>query len=254
MRDNRTTPRTLVVLLALSCSGLPLAGCSRSPGSTVGAAAGQRVAQGEAPPSPFHAVVTHVDDGDTFNVRAEGGRSYRVRLAGVDAPEVDQSFGTESRNRLRTLVFGQSIDVRPTGVDQYGRLLACPTVDGRNLCETLVDEGWVWHYRQHSNDARLAELERQARAARRGLWNDPAARPPWEHRAAQRQRGAAGGSGRAPGAASPAAAGPFHGNVRSRIYHAPGCESYDCASCTAVFSAREAAEAAGYRPHRECVR
>jgi hypothetical protein len=39
-----------------------------------------------------------------------------------------------------------------------GRLLACPIVDGKNLCETMVAEGWAWHYRQCSSDARLAAL------------------------------------------------------------------------------------------------
>ena len=226
-RGGRLTSALVYLTLALiSCQGV----------ST-------RQGAGQAPP-PFRAVVEHVDDGDTFSVRA-GTRTFRIRLSGVDAPEIGQQSGIESRNRLRALIFDRTIDVQPVGVDQYGRLLACPIVDGQNLCETMVAEGWAWHYRQYSSDARLAALERQAREARRGLWSGPDPRPPWERRAEERGRSGAG---------TAAVAGPFHGNVKSLVYHAAGCPDYNCASCTAVFATREAAEAAGYRPHRECVR
>jgi endonuclease YncB( thermonuclease family) len=201
----------------------------------------------------LRAVVEHVDDGDTFSVRA-GAQEYRVRLSGVDAPEIGQRFGQESRSRLRALIFDRTIDVRPVGVDQYGRVLACPIVDGRNVCDTMVAEGWAWQYRQYSHDARLAALEQQARTARRGLWADPNPMPPWEHRAEERARGSGGTAAGAGARDTAPVAGPFHGNVRSRVYHAPGCPDYNCANCTVVFATREAAEHAGYRPHRECVR
>ena len=158
-----------------------------------------QAARAERAPGPFRAVVDHVDDGDTLSVRA-GGEVFRIRLAGVDAPEFGQRFGLEARNRLRALVFDREVDVRATGVDRYGRLLACPVVDAQNVCETMVAEGWAWQYRQYSNDPRLAALEAQAREARRGLWSDPDARPPWERRAEERGRAAPGRSGaRRPG-------------------------------------------------------
>jgi hypothetical protein len=47
---------------------------------------------------------------------------------------------------------------------------------------------------------------------------------------------------------------PFHGNVRSKVYHAPGCANYNCPNCTAIFHTKEEAEKAGYRPDKACVR
>ena len=226
---------------ALLCLGLPSTSCARE--TDAGGDGARSPAQ---TPGPFRAVVVHVDDGDTLDVRA-GAQSFRLRLNGVDAPEIDQRFGIESRNRLRALIFDRTVDVRPVGVDRYGRLLACPTVDRQNVCETMVAEGWAWHYRQYSSDARLSALEKQAREARRGLWSEPDAMPPWELRAQERADDPARAGRGAP-------AGPFHGNVKSRVYHAPGCPDYDCASCSAVFATREAAESAGFRAHRECVR
>lgn len=41
------------------------------------------------------------------------------------------------------------------------------------------------------------------------------------------------------------AAGPYHGNVQSRIYHNSSCRYYFCKRCTAVFATAQAARAAG---------
>ena len=48
------------------------------------------------------------------------------------------------------------------------------------------------------------------------------------------------------------AAGPYHGNVQSRIYHNSSCRYYACKRCTAVFATEEAARAAGYRACKVC--
>ena len=48
------------------------------------------------------------------------------------------------------------------------------------------------------------------------------------------------------------AAGPYHGNLQSRIYHNSSCRYYFCKRCTAVFATAQAARAAGYRPCRVC--
>lgn len=235
--------------LVILCLAAALASCAQGSGEPRGAQAGSH--DSARVPSPFRAVVDRVDDGDTLTAVA-GRETFRIRLSGVDAPEFGQRFGIESRNRLRTLVLNRVVDVRPVGVDQYGRLLACPVVDTRDVCETMVADGWAWHYRQYSSSVRLAALEKEAREARRGLWIDPNAEPPWERRAEERE-GAAGAPGPGQRGTRPEPAGPFHGNVRSRVYHAAGCPEYDCPSCTAVFATRQEAEAAGYRSHRECA-
>ncbi len=44
----------------------------------------------------------------------------------------------------------------------------------------------------------------------------------------------------------------YHGNVQSKIFHAPGCRYYSCSACVAVFPSREKALAAGFRPCKVC--
>ncbi|MEO8596437.1 MAG: thermonuclease family protein [Candidatus Solibacter sp.] len=52
--------------------------------------------------------------------------------------------------------------------------------DGRNLNQELVSAGLAWWYMQYAKrDAVLPVLEREARAARRGLWIDASAAAPW---------------------------------------------------------------------------
>ncbi|RJX29240.1 MAG: hypothetical protein C4525_14795 [Desulfarculus sp.] len=51
---------------------------------------------------------------------------------------------------------------------------------------------------------------------------------------------------------APAAKIVYHGNVRSKKFHRPGCRYYNCRNCTAHFPSRERAIAAGYAPCKVC--
>lgn len=54
----------------------------------------------------------------------------------------------------------------------------------------MVEDDWAWNYVKYSKSQRLADLERQARAAKRGLWAGSSPVAPWVYRAekARRQR------------------------------------------------------------------
>jgi endonuclease YncB( thermonuclease family) len=209
------------------------------------------VASAQSPVS-FTGRVVGVLDGDSLLV-LDGRRQIDVRLHGVDAPEGSQAFGSVCRRTLSNLVFGKAVAVQVIDIDRYKRSVSRVTVDGRDAGLEMIRAGCAWHYRQYSDDAGYAAAEQDARRARRGLWQDATPVAPWTYRQPRSSR-ASPPSGRgllaAPGAE---ASGPFHGNVNSRVFHAPGCVNYDCKNCTAVFATREAAVAAGYRPHVECA-
>jgi hypothetical protein len=44
----------------------------------------------------------------------------------------------------------------------------------------------------------------------------------------------------------------YHGNIKSYIFHKPGCRYYDCKKCVSEFHSREEAIDAGYRPCKKC--
>lgn len=194
--------------------------------------------------------VSHVVDGDTLDVRV-GSSTYRVRLEGIDAPERDQAFGQQALLQLRTMTFDRQVTVIVRDIDRYQRLVARLLVEGHDASEEMVRAGLAWQFVRYSSDARLAALEKEARQAGRGLWAERSPIPPWQFRASP-AKPIVPAPKRNP---SPAAGGgPYHGNVKSRVYHHIGCADYNCPNCTAVFASRQAAEAAGYRPHTACVR
>ena len=135
--------------------------------------------------------VVSVHDGDTVRCLDEGNREHKIRLAGIDAPETGQPFGTVSRDHLRQLVLRREVVVHEQGKDKYGRTLARLEVDGQDVGEKMVAAGLAWHYVRFSDDEQLARAEREARAAGRGLWADREPVPPWDWRAGERERKAA---------------------------------------------------------------
>jgi micrococcal nuclease len=131
----------------------------------------------------FTGKVVAIADGDTLSVLRDG-KAVKIRLHGIDTPEKAQAFGTRARQFASDLVFGQTVTVRVRDVDRYGRLVGEVMLsDGRSLNHELVAAGLAWWYRQYAkDDASLAKLEAEAKAAKRGLWSDPHAVAPWTWR------------------------------------------------------------------------
>lgn len=159
--------------------------------SLVLAACATSAARAAEPPAAPPAVswrVVSVHDGDTVVCLDEHDAQHKVRLSGIDAPEIGQAFGTKSRDALRSRVLRKSVAVHRRGEDQYGRTLATLEIEGDDVAEWMVAGGMAWHYKRYSDDKALAAAERKARSARQGLWADRDPIPPWEWRASERDR------------------------------------------------------------------
>jgi endonuclease YncB( thermonuclease family) len=205
--------------------------------------------------------VTRVWDGDTVSVSVEG-RDIRVRLAGIDAPEHDQPFGSEARARMASLLDGASVRLEGEKTDRYGRLVAKVWVqapDCRQCSQTLdaglalLTEGLAWWYRQYRSEqseedqGRYEFAEKEARAKRAGLWSDPDPTPPWNWPRGDR--------------AASTASDPdcrIKGNIsdNGRIYHLPGQTYYDRTKISPSrgerwFCSEAEARAAGWRRARQ---
>lgn len=126
----------------------------------------------------FSGTVVRVVDGDTLDVLVSN-RPVRVRLAQIDAPERAQAYGTRARQALSAMAYRQAVTVADIGMDSYGRTLGTVIVGGANINAAMVNQGMAWAYRRYMTDRSLVRLEQQARAAHRGLWNDPAPIAPW---------------------------------------------------------------------------
>ena len=128
-----------------------------------------------------------IADGDTLTVLDPTNAQHKIRLAGIDAPEKGQAFGTQARNALAAKLLRQGVRVEVTDTDRYGREVGRVFCSGRFINAEMVREGFAWRYPQWDKTGEFATAEVDARRNRRGLWADRSPVPPWEFRRAKRR-------------------------------------------------------------------
>jgi endonuclease YncB( thermonuclease family) len=125
-------------------------------------------------------------DGDTLAIGAT-----KVRLQGIDAPEIDQvclnansarwTCGIDARDQLISHIAGRVISCVSSGSDVYLRTLGTCSLGGENLNEWMVQQGWALAYVQYSSA--YVRAEEVARTKQRGLWQGAFIAPwDWRHR------------------------------------------------------------------------
>ncbi|MEG0936010.1 MAG: thermonuclease family protein [Clostridia bacterium] len=138
-------------------------------------------------PSGTHAEIAYVFDGDTVEVNLADGRALRVRLLGINAPEVAhkqdgsaaEPYGDAARAALRKLLpVGKEVllEYDADRTDKYGRELCYIWLDGLSVNLYLIEQGCARSLFFRENTRRKAEFERAeaaARAAQVGLWATP---------------------------------------------------------------------------------
>lgn len=189
----------------------------------------------------------HVIDADTIDVG-----NIRVRLHGIDAPEIGQpcladgrewDCGSWARDETRKRFQGQHATCQEVDIDRYGRVVATCRVQGQDMGARLVGDGLAWAYRRYSDAYDLDE--KAAAVAQRGLWAF-AMQDPADYRTT-----------RIKGRDAPDPSCTIKGNISSngQIYHMPGGRGYDrtginLANGERWFCSRAEAEAAGWRAAR----
>ena len=85
----------------------------------------------------FDAEVIRVIDGDTIKVKDDNNRKFKIRLLGIDAPELKQIFGKESSRYLNKIINGKLVTIvsksnngKPYTLDFYKRILGKIYFDG----------------------------------------------------------------------------------------------------------------------------
>ena len=147
--------------------------------------------------------VIKVADGDTLTIIDRKGFKYRIRLAGIDAPEKGgQPYGKESTKGLIWLIHDKGITVEYSKRDRYGRIVGKVLVGpkGNTFCllvecvRTLdvgleqIKAGMAWHYKRYQNvqskeDRKsYSNAEQVAKKKQVGLWGDKNPTPPWKWR------------------------------------------------------------------------
>ncbi len=132
-----------------------------------------------------HCSVTRVYDGDTVTLNCQR-RSVKVRIWGIDAPEIGQApWGEQARKALADRI-GNTVELLPKETDRYGRTVGQLFDGNSDIGLSLVEDGYVRRYAQYNDSARYARAENQARQAGRGIWQASGAhQTPWEWRRQQ---------------------------------------------------------------------
>uniref|UniRef100_A0A0E0BMR8 TNase-like domain-containing protein n=1 Tax=Oryza glumipatula TaxID=40148 RepID=A0A0E0BMR8_9ORYZ len=113
-------------------------------------------------------------------------RKYRIRMRGIDAPELKMPYGKESRNALVKLIGGKSVKIYVYDLDQFGRYVGDIYCNNLFIQEQMLKNGHAWHFKTYDKRPEFARWEREARAANRGLWASGNPEKPWVWRRDQR--------------------------------------------------------------------
>jgi len=126
-----------------------------------------------------HVRVSRVHDGDTISI-VLNSRKEKVRLIGIDAPEIKQRpWGRKARKHLEKMLMASNrkviLEFDVERRDKYGRLLCYIfTPDRKMLNIQMVKDGYAVLLTIPPNIKYVDELrmaENEARQHRRGIWN-----------------------------------------------------------------------------------
>jgi endonuclease YncB( thermonuclease family) len=133
------------------------------------------------------ATVVRVVDGDTLVAETADGTKLRVRLLGIDAPEIErmdrrsglvskpgQRFGREAKAFLEKMVLGTTVKLEIHGTDRYRRLLVIVFAPPTFVNFELVRAGLAEYYKGQTPpfyQSVLYDAEQESRAQRRGMWS-----------------------------------------------------------------------------------
>ena len=132
--------------------------------------------------------VIAVSDGDTVKLLTADNQTYKIRLAGIDAPEKKQAFGSESKKALSNCAEGKAATIDGNKKDRYGRIVGKVIVAGVDCNLRQIQLGMAWHYKKYEKEqdvedrSRYAHEEYLAQKSRIGLWTDTAVLAPWDYR------------------------------------------------------------------------
>ena len=148
----------LVTLLIVSCKPPPFSSISQE--------------------KVLHGQVIDVLDGDTVKLRSDW-HIYKIRLAGIDAPEKQQAYGVQSKIYLDHLIADKDVSIKVLSCDQYGRYVGKIYLNGKDINGEMIRSGYAWHYNHFDSNPVYAGFMLDAQRSNRGLWQEVHPTPPW---------------------------------------------------------------------------
>lgn len=114
--------------------------------------------------------IIKIYDGDTITALTSQKEKIKIRLYGIDAPELKQPFGKASKRHLIDLISNKSLNINAKGKDKYGRTLAVLYSGDQDINAQMVIDGYAWAYDKFSKD--YVAFQQNAQSLKKGLWID----------------------------------------------------------------------------------
>ena len=156
--------------------------------TTVSTSVAASLCQTEVGGNLLQGVVTSVHDGDTLTLTV-ANTTYKIRLDSMDAPELEQPFGSLSQAALSSVVLGKTVRVAYAKTDLYGRIVGTVFTDS---CQYVnlgqVQSGMAWFYRAYQCElsanvrSQFMQAQNAASSAHMGLWSQTNPTAPWVFR------------------------------------------------------------------------
>lgn len=129
--------------------------------------------------------VSKVIDGDTIELLAKENpynhiTKLKIRLYGIDAPELKQAYGKEAKEYLSALILKQEVSLIIENKDKYDRFVGTIFLKGQDINKEMVKNGYAHAYESFSKKY-LAE-QADAKKFKLGLWQDERVMSPSEFR------------------------------------------------------------------------
>ena len=140
-------------------------------------------------PYTYHGKIIKIHDGDTMHIIDSDGRKHKIRMAYIDAPEINQAYGTQSRDNLIDAALNKKAKVRVFESDRYQREVAQVSVGTIDLNLMQIRDGAAWHYESYAKKQQsktaytdYSAAQKQAKEKRKGLWKKDNPQAPWQFR------------------------------------------------------------------------
>jgi endonuclease YncB( thermonuclease family) len=149
--------------------------------------------------------VTKVSDGDTIQVTTPKKTKVRVRLYGIDAPEMPkinqrtgriskqgQPYGQKARKVLEAKILGKQVRMDIIEIDKYKRMAAVIWIGKRNINREMIQDGYAEAYVEHLKEpyrSQFVQAQKEARSERKGMWWLPGYERPKDFRKRMKIRG-----------------------------------------------------------------
>lgn len=116
--------------------------------------------------------VIDVPDGDTLVIRS-GNKKIRVRMYGIDAPELKQKYGMEARDFLASKILDKNVNIKVIDEDKYGRKVGKIYYKNKDMNLEMLETGNAWFYEYHAKkEKKYRKAYEKARREKLGLWKD----------------------------------------------------------------------------------